>query len=95
MFIVVVRFSTNKAKASELMVAHNAWIARGLADGVFLLVGSLEPRAGGAILVHNTTRPELEVRLNEDPFVAHDVVSAELLEVTGSKADPRLEFLLG
>lgn len=95
MFIVLLRFSNNKAKASELMAAHNDWLARGLADGTFLLVGSLQPRAGGAILAHGVTRAVLEARLNQDPFVAHDVVSAELLEVSCSKADPRLEFLLG
>ena len=77
------------------MVAHNEWISRGIAEGAFLLVGSLRPRAGGAILVHACTRPELEARINQDPFVVHDIVRAELLEVTGSKADPRLEFLLG
>jgi uncharacterized protein YciI len=95
MFIVLLRFSSNKAKAGELMAAHNEWIARGFADGAFLLVGSLQPRAGGAILAHGVTRADLEARINQDPFVAHDVVSAELLEISCSKADPRLEFLLG
>jgi len=76
------------------MKAHNEWIARGMNDGVFLVVGSVQPRAGGAILAHNATRAELELRLHQDPFVANDVVSAELLEVTCSKADPRLGFLL-
>lgn len=95
MFIVLLRFSTNKGQAGELMTAHNAWIARGIDDGVFLLVGSLQPRLGGAILAHNATRSDLETRVKEDPFVMHDVVSAELLEVSSSKADPRLEFLLG
>jgi uncharacterized protein YciI len=95
MFIIVLRFSTNKGKAKELMSPHNEWITRGMADGVFLLVGSLEPRAGGAILAHNTARSELEARVNQDPFVTNDVVSADILEVSCSKADPRLGFLLG
>ena len=94
MFIILLRFSTNSGKASELMKAHNEWIARGMDEGVFLVVGSLQPRAGGAIVAHNATRSELEMRVNQDPFVANDVVSAELLEVTCSKADPRLAFLL-
>jgi uncharacterized protein YciI len=95
MFIVLLRFSNNKSKAGELMAAHDDWIARGLQDGVFVLVGSLQPRAGGALLVHKLSRPDLEARLNQDPFVAQDVVSAELLEIRCSKADPRLQFLLG
>jgi uncharacterized protein YciI len=95
MFTILLRFSKNTAKAGELMAAHNEWITRGLDEGVFLLVGSLQPRAGGIILATNATRSELEARVNQDPFVAHDVVSAELLEVSCSKADPRLGFLLG
>ena len=94
MFIVLLRFSTHKGKASELMTDHNAWLARGMADGVFLLAGSLQPRAGGVILAHNSSRADLEARVKQDPFVAHDVVSAEVLEVSSTKADPRLAFLL-
>ncbi|MBX3207666.1 MAG: hypothetical protein KF764_21635 [Labilithrix sp.] len=76
------------------MAAHNEWIKRGFDEGLFLLVGSLQPNLGGAVLAHNTTRAELEARVLTDPFVAHDVVKAELLEVSPSKADPRLAFLL-
>jgi uncharacterized protein YciI len=95
MFIVVLRFSNNRAKVAELMPAHNEWITRGLDDGVFLLVGSLRPAAGGAIVAHETTRSELELRVSQDPFVANDVVTADLLEISCSRADPRLAFLLG
>ena len=95
MFIVLLRFSSNKSKAGELMAGHNHWITQGLEEGVFVLVGSLQPSAGGAILVHNLSRSDLEARVSQDPFVAHGVVTAELLEVSFSKADPRLAFLAG
>ena len=94
MFIAFLRFSLNKHQANELMAGHNQWIASGLADGVFLLVGSLQPRLGGAVVAHNTTRKELEERLRADPFVAHDVVRVDLFEVSPAKSDPRLAFLL-
>ena len=94
MFIAFLRFSANKHQANELMAGHNQWIASGLADGVFLLVGSLRPSLGGAVVAHNTTREELEKRLRADPFVAHDVVTVELFEVSPAKSDPRLAFLL-
>lgn len=93
MFIVLLRFSNAKSKAAELMAAHNEWIMRGFDDDVFLVVGSLEPGAGGAVLAHNTTRDDLEKRVQRDPFVAHDIVRAELLEVSASKTDPRLAFV--
>lgn len=94
MFIVFLKFSKNKHRAGELMARHNEWIGSGLADGVFLLVGSLQPGLGGAIVAHHTTREELEVRLKDDPFVASDVVTVELFEVSPAKSDPRLAFLV-
>jgi uncharacterized protein YciI len=93
MFIVFLRFSEAKSQAAELMSAHKNWIQRGIDDGVFLLVGSLQPQAGGAILAHATTRPELDARLAEDPFVQEDVVRAEIFEITPNLTDPRLAFL--
>ena len=94
MFVVILRFSNGKSRAGELMAAHKKWIERGMDEGVFLLVGSLQPGLGGAILAHATTRTELEDRVKRDPFVEHDVVTVELLEISPSKADPRLSFLL-
>lgn len=94
MFIILLKFSNNKSKAGQLMAAHNEWVSQGIAEGVFLLVGSLEPRAGGAVLAHGTTRANLEDRVRKDPFVANDVVSAEVLEVSCSKSVPQLAFLL-
>ena len=95
MFIVLLTFADNKAKAGELMDAHNAWIARGFDDEIFMLVGSLQPSRGGAIVAANTSREALEQRVNEDPFVAENVVDAEILEISPARAEPRLEFLLG
>lgn len=94
MFVVLLRFSDNKAQAGQYMEGHNAWIKQGLDDGVFLVVGSLQPKMGGAIVAHNASRAALEERVNNDPFVAQQVVSAEILEISPSKADERLAFLL-
>ncbi|KPK56157.1 MAG: hypothetical protein AMS22_02215 [Thiotrichales bacterium SG8_50] len=95
MFIVLLKFSDNNAQAAQSMDAHNEWIERGFEDGVFLLVGSLQPQMGGGIMAHNTTRSELQNRVDEDPLVAQNVVSAEIIEMAAGKADERLSFLLG
>jgi uncharacterized protein YciI len=94
MFIVLLKFSGNKGKASQFMEGHKEWIKRGFDDGVFLLVGSLEPNMGGGIVAHNTSLSDLRSRVNGDPFVVENVVSAEILEITPSKADERLKFML-
>ena len=94
MFIVLLKFSDNKGKAGQFMDGHKEWIERGFDDGVFLLAGSLQPNLGGGIVAHNTSLPDLQSRVNTDPFVAERVVKAEILEITPSKADARLKFLL-
>jgi uncharacterized protein YciI len=95
MFVVLLRFSGNKGRASQFLEGHKEWIKRGFDDGVFLLVGSLSPNLGGGIVAHNTSLSDLQGRVNGDPFVAEDVVSAEILEITPSRADERLGFIAG
>jgi uncharacterized protein YciI len=94
MFIVLLKFSANKAKAGQFMDGHKAWLKRGFDDGVFLLAGSLQPNLGGGIVAHNVALPALQSRVNDDPFVAENVVNAEILEIAPSRADDRLSFLL-
>jgi uncharacterized protein YciI len=93
MFVVLLRFSSDRSRAGALMKGHQAWIKRGLDDDVFLLVGSLQPGVGGGIVAHNTSLSSLRDRVARDPFVAEGVVDAEILEITPSMADARLAFL--
>lgn len=95
MFIVLLKFSDNKGQAGALMEGHKQWIKRGFDDDVFLLVGNLQPNLGGGIVAHNTSLADLQSRVNADPFVAQNVVSAEILEITPSRADQRLKFISG
>ena len=41
------------------------------------------------------TLSELQSSVNNDPLVAENVVSAEILEVVPAKANERVQFLLG
>lgn len=93
MFIVQLEFSTNKAEAPQHMAAHQQWIQRGFDDEVFLLVGSIKPGIGGVLLAHNTTADDLRQHIAADPFVAADVVTAEIIEIAVGQTDDRLKFL--
>jgi uncharacterized protein YciI len=95
MFIVLLKFADNKGQAAQFMEGHKAWIKRGFDDGVFLLVGSLQPNLGGGILAHNASLADLQSRVNDDPFVAENVVRAEILEITPARADERLNSVFG
>lgn len=94
MFLITLKFAGNKAAAKDYMPGHNAWIQQGMSDGIFLLVGSLQPQQGGAILAHAESRAEVETRVAKDPFVVEGVVTPDIIEITPNKADPRLAFLL-
>jgi uncharacterized protein YciI len=94
MFVVLLKFSENKSKASEFMSGHNAWIKKGFDDGVFLMVGSVNPNLGGAVVAHGLSREEIESRVEDDPFVAENVVRAEIIEISPSRASKELEFLM-
>jgi len=93
MFVVTLRFSKNKSQAAQHMDAHKAWIRKGVEDGVFLLAGSLQPSAGGAIIVHDISLAALQERVALDPFVAEGIVDANILEIMPSLTDERLAFL--
>ena len=94
MFVVLLKFSDNKSQAGQFMEGHKEWLKRGFDDGVFLLAGTLKPGLGGGILAQDASLAELTNRVNTDPFVMENVVSAEILEMAASKADERLTFLL-
>ncbi|ALS98257.1 YciI family protein [Lacimicrobium alkaliphilum] len=93
MFIVLLRFSEDKTRASEFMEGHNQWIRKGFEDCVFLMIGSLQPGLGGSVIAHGESRQALEKRVNQDPFVTENIVRAEILEFEPKKADERLSFL--
>ncbi len=94
MFIIFLKFSDNKAQAAEYMDGHMQWLKQGFDEGVFLLAGSLQPNQGGGIVAHNTTLEALQSRVEADPFVREHVVHAEINEITPSRVDERLTFLM-
>jgi uncharacterized protein YciI len=93
MFITLLKFAQNRAAAPEFMAAHNEWIAKGFADGVFFCVGPVAPAAGGAILAHGESRSDHEARIATDPFVVHGIVTAEIYEVDPKRTTKPLDFL--
>ncbi|GGM06889.1 hypothetical protein GCM10010129_58450 [Streptomyces fumigatiscleroticus] len=93
MFVVLLRFSDNKAAAGQPM-SHQERIERGLDDGAFLLVGSVQPGLGGAVLAHSTSPEELRSASTRTRSSPQDVVTAEIIETAPGMADERLSFLL-
>lgn len=93
MYVVLLRFSSNKAHAPDHMAGHEEWIRAGFDEGVFHLVGSIQPGLGGAVLASGVGLKDLRDRVDADPFVVHDVVTAEIIEIAPNMTDPRLALL--
>jgi uncharacterized protein YciI len=47
------------------------------------------------VLAQGESLEAIQARVGRDPFVANDVVKPDIVDVSPSRADPRLEFLLG
>lgn len=94
MFIVLLKFAERKSQAGEFMAAHNQWIKRGFDEGIFLMVGSLQPGIGGVILASGISKDAIHALVADDPFVQEKIVVAEILEIDPKKVDDRLRFLL-
>ena len=94
MFVVLLRFTDNKSIAAQHMPGHNAWLQQGFDDGTFLLAGSLQSGLGGAVMAHNISLADLQRRVDDDPFVAENIVKADIIEIAPGKTDERLAFLL-
>lgn len=94
MFVILLKFSDGRGRAAEFMEAHMKWVRQGFDDGVFLLVGSIKPGLGGAVIAHKTSLADLKKRVSADPFVSENIVTSEILEIEPAKADPRLQVLL-
>jgi len=74
------------------MEAHNAWIAKGFADGVFQCVGSMDV-GGGFILAHGEEKDVILQRVMLDPFVEQNIVTAEVYQVDLKRTTPQLAHL--
>lgn len=78
MFIVFLRFGPNRTEAGRWMAGHKQWIEEGIADGVFLVAGSLDNGQGGVVIAAGQDLAQIHARVGRDPFVVHGVVSAEV-----------------
>ncbi|MFW5331667.1 YciI family protein [Hydrogenophaga sp. ZJX-1] len=93
-FIVFLRFGPNRAQAGQWMAGHKQWIQDGMADGSFLMAGSLEDAQGGLVVAAGTDAAAIHARVAQDPFVLHGVVTADIHAVAPSVMSQGLSELL-
>ncbi|MDR2145238.1 MAG: YciI family protein [Tannerella sp.] len=94
MYVILLKFTEKADQAEKFVQSHIAWVKQGFDDDVFLLAGSILPDTGGAIIAQGASLPEIEKRVEGDPFVSEGIVNAEVIEIEPGMADKRLAFLL-
>lgn len=94
LFIIFLRFGPNRNQAGQWMAAHKQWIQDGITDGTFLMAGSLDKAQGGVVIAKGKDGDVIRARVAQDPFVLHDVVSAEVHGVAPSLMAEGLAALL-
>lgn len=67
MYIIFLKFGSDRAQANQWMAEHLRWIQQGIDDGVFLMAGSLDNGQGGAVLAMKLEREEVQRRVALDP----------------------------
>ena len=95
MFVILIRYKVPLTQIDAALADHRGWLDKGYDDGIFILAGPQNPRSGGVILAHNTSREDLRARLLTDPFYHQGLADFEIIDMIARKADPRLAFLLG
>jgi hypothetical protein len=76
------------------MAAHNEWIAKGFADGVFLGRRLADAGSGRRNPCTRGSREDHEARVATDPFIVHGIVAAEIYEVDPKRTTEALNFLI-
>ena|SRR5215217_3176918 len=88
MFVIELVYKAPLGEIDAHMAAHVKYLKKYYAAGHFLVSGRKIPRDGGIIIAVGESREQVERIVREDPFCAHGLVDARVIEFRASqKAD--------
>ncbi len=90
LFIVNLDYLVPFDQVEPHLDAHMDWIQDCVSDGTLLVAGAKVPRTGGVIVATSPSLEELEGKLNQDPFVIHNVAK---ITVTEFRPNTRIDAL--
>lgn len=94
MFIISLTYKKPLPEVDTCADGHLAFLDRYFANKTFIVSGRKNPRTGGVILAHNTTREDLESILQEDSFYQNGVADYEITEFIPVKLAPGFEHFV-
>lgn len=80
MFVISLSYKKDIIEIEKHIDAHIEYLKKYYQQEKFIASGRKEPRTGGIILVHNTSRNEIDEIIKEDPFYIADVAEYEIVE---------------
>lgn len=93
MFTILARFTEKRPQAQSYAESHDAWVNKNFEDGIILAMGRMTPPDGAVILAKADDKSQLEARIQADPWVAHGIITVEIIEFAPFKTHPALAHL--
>jgi DNA-3-methyladenine glycosylase len=96
MFVIKITYPdpNDLSKVEQFLTEHRAFLNKYYQEGVFLMAGPCQPRAGGIIISLLNNKAQLEQILQEDPFYTEKVANYDLIEFMPSGCHSILQPLL-
>ena len=85
MFVIELIYKAGLDAIDAQMTSHVKFLQKHYAAGTFLVSGRKIPRDGGIILAVGKSRSRIEAIVAEDPFVAHGLAEARVIEFRASQ----------
>ena len=90
MFVVILSYTKPLEEIDALMGDHVRFLEECYRGGVFVASGRQVPRTGGVILATTPKREDLEMIMEQDPFVREGAAEIEIIEFKTSLHHPAL-----
>lgn len=85
MFLFIITFTKPISEIEKYAEAHFEFLDHYYATGNFLVSGKQNPWTGGAIICMADDRQQAEEIAAKDPFLIHDVVRYDIIELEATK----------
>ena len=94
MFIISLKYKASLEEIDANMKEHMAFLNQYYEKNVFVVSGRKVPRTGGIILALAGSPEEIDLIMQEDPFIAKGLAEYDVTEFLTSQSHPALKPLL-
>jgi len=80
LYAIKLTYISSTEQIREHLDAHKGWLIKYIGSANVLFAGPLMDKSGGFILAHAHQLSDIQKIMAEDPFVAHRLVSLDIIE---------------